>query len=535
MADKLKEIQAKVLDWWNKFTSRQKTIIIGIAAVVVFTFAILIYIFTKPQYTKLITCENTADAAAVIEILDGASISHQESGDGLVIKVQSKQLSDANLALGSAGYAPDDWTLEDVFSGGISSTAADVQKKYKLYLEKKLEKDLAGYKSIKSAKVFLNIPDQDGTLIMKTVESSAYVQLELDGEFTKENATGLAKALATALHNETTANIVIMDTNANLLFSGEEDYTTAGIASSMMELRNQAETMVASQVKKVLLGTNQFDMVEVACGLDIDYTSYERTINSYSPAEGQDTGMISHQEIYDEESENGVTTGGTPGTDSNDETTNLYQDGNGSSSSSKSETVTDYQNDNTLEHSTTPAGGVDFTNSSISITGITYRAIREEDAKNQGLLDGISWEEYKSANDGLKTKLEVDPDFYSIVSNATRIGEDNITIVAYEEIVCFDSEGMNISWTDILSVAMLVIILGLLAFVVLRSMRSKRVAQEEEELSVEKLLQSTPEEELEDIDPEGKSETRKMIEKFVDDNPEAAANLLRNWLTEDWG
>ena len=62
----------------------------------------------------------------------------------------------------------------------------------------------------------------------------------------------------------------------------------------------------------------------------------------------------------------------------------------------------------------------------------------------------------------------------------------------------------------------------------------KEVA-EEEELSVENLLQSTPEVEVEDIEVETKSETRKMIEKFVDDNPEAAANLLRNWLNEDWG
>ena len=31
-----------------------------------------------------------------------------------------------------------------------------------------------------------------------------------------------------------------------------------------------------------------------------------------------------------------------------------------------------------------------------------------------------------------------------------------------------------------------------------------------------------------------KSETRKAIEKFVDENPEAVALLLRNWLNDDW-
>ena len=49
MTDKLKEIPAKVLEWWNKFTARQKTVIIGIGAVVIFTFAIIIYVFSQPQ------------------------------------------------------------------------------------------------------------------------------------------------------------------------------------------------------------------------------------------------------------------------------------------------------------------------------------------------------------------------------------------------------------------------------------------------------------------------------------------------------
>ncbi len=78
------------------------------------------------------------------------------------------------------------------------------------------------------------------------------------------------------------------------------------------------------------------------------------------------------------------------------------------------------------------------------------------------------------------------------------------------------------------------IILGLLAFVVLRGMRGEKTEEVEEELSVETLLQSTPEQQLDDIELETKSETRKLIEKFVDENPESAAALLRNWLNEDW-
>ena len=97
-----------------------------------------------------------------------------------------------------------------------------------------------------------------------------------------------------------------------------------------------------------------------------------------------------------------------------------------------------------------------------------------------------------------------------------------------------DAEGMAVTPTDILQIVLIVLILGLLAFVIIRSMRADKETVEEEEVSVESLLQSTQDSGLEDIEVEAKSETRKLIEKFVNENPEAAANLLRNWLQEDW-
>lgn len=530
MADKLKEIPAKVLAWWNKFTTRQKSIIIGISAAVIFTFAILIYVFTKPQYTRLLTCDNTSQAAEVVDILDGAGITHKESADALVISVLSSQISDANLALATGGYVPDDYTIQDALSGGMSTTASDKEKTYTYYMEKQLAKDLSAMSAVKSAKVHLHIPEQNGTLVRQQQEASAFIQLELDGTFTSANATNMAKAVATSLGNETTANITILDSDSNLLFSGGDDYSTAGIANSMQELQNQAEAMVANQVKKVLLGTNQFDNIEVTSHLTMDYSNYEETVKEYYANDGRDEGMLAHEENFESENSNGVS--GVPGTDSNNENSYMYQDSS-NSSSSQTENSRDYLPNESSRYTVTPAGGINYSSSSMSIAMITYREIREEDVKRQGLLDGTTWEEYKAANSA-DVKRDVDQEMYNMAANATGISADNITIVSYESPIFYDAEGMNISWTNILSIIMFVIILGLLAFVVLRSMRTQTAGTEEEELSVENLLQSTPEAELEDIDVESKSETRKMIEKFVDENPEAAASLLRNWLNEDW-
>lgn len=531
MPDKIKEILDKVLAWWNKFTTKQKTIIIGITAVVVFTFAILIHVFTKPQYIQWQQCSTTAESAEIIAILDSNGVSHQVSDDGLSIKVRSSQVSIANLALGAAGYVPDDYSFKDAMTGGFSTTQTTMDRQWLRYMEGKLAKDIAAMDSVKSAVVTLNLPQNTGTLIDTDEEASAWIQLTLQDKFTSEQAATVARAVATGLGNRSTANITIVDNNANLLFSGEEDYSTAGVANNMMELRAQAETKVGADVKRVLVGSQQFDMIEVACRLKIDFAEYKRTVHEYYANAGREEGMLAHRESYEDENSSGA--GGLPGTDSNDELTYQFQDGTNSESSS-SQMLEDFLPNELISVENLPPGIIDYSDSSLALTAITYRTLREEEARNRGLLDGISWEEYKATHSD-DTKLEVDEDFYRIVANATGIPQENITILAYERPQFIDRVGMSVSATDILSIVLIVIILALLAFVVIRSMAGRKETEQEEELSVENLLQSTPEQSLEDIEVESKSETRKMIEKFVDENPEAVANLLRNWLNEDWG
>ena len=53
MADKIKELFNKVLEWWNRFSTKQKTFIISAGAGVILALAILVTVLTRPQYTLL--------------------------------------------------------------------------------------------------------------------------------------------------------------------------------------------------------------------------------------------------------------------------------------------------------------------------------------------------------------------------------------------------------------------------------------------------------------------------------------------------
>lgn len=533
LLEKLKEIWGRIMEWWNRFTAKQKTLIITAASVVILTLVILVTVMNQPKYVLLRECTSTAEAAEVKELLVGEGLDYKISDDGLMISILKSQQSDANLLLGANNIQAASYGIENVTNGSFSTTESDKQKKHVVYLQKYLENDvIQKFSAIKSAKVTLNIPENDGTLIASDEESYAWVLLELKDEFSVDNAAYLARAVATAIGNETTNHIVIMDTEGNMLFTGDDNVTVSGAANAQLSVKSEAERLVKEEVRRVLLGTNEFDNVEVATNLILDFSTTNKTSHTYTPAEGQTQGVLSHEDIFNSENTSGG--GGVPGTDSNDDDTTYVIEDTTNSTSTQSEESRDYLPNEEITEVSIPAGLINYSQSSLAAALIRYNVIREEEAQAQGLLDGLTWEEYKIANKG-RTKLEIDEDFFATVARATGISEENISLVAYSENVFFDREGSGITTTDILQIALIVVILALLAFVVLRSMRSEKHEEEEEELSVETLLQSTPEDRLEDISLEDESEEKKLINKFVDENPEAAANLLRNWLNEDWG
>ena len=74
LVDKLKEFGNKILEWWNRFTAKQKTLIVGIVAVVILAIVIIVSRLTKPQYVLLRECETTKEAAEVRDLLNGENL-----------------------------------------------------------------------------------------------------------------------------------------------------------------------------------------------------------------------------------------------------------------------------------------------------------------------------------------------------------------------------------------------------------------------------------------------------------------------------
>lgn len=534
MPENVQNILNKIKEWWKKFSVKQKTLLISLTAIVVLTLVILAVVMNRPDMVTLISCEDATQASEVKNLLEGEGIPYDVSQDGLTFQVNAKDEADASILLGSNAIPTEGYSIDNVFNGSFSTTEADKNKKYQLYLEQKFADQLASMSNVESASVSLSLPDEDGTIISMNQETYASVILQLNGEMSEDQAAGIAKFVATEVGNDSTDNILLLDSDGNVLFSGGDTSTALGMANSQLSVKSKAENMVKGEVKDVVLGTDVYDNVEVGLNLAMNFDTEEYTNHHYYLDEGQEQGYLDSRSTFESEATGGEA--GVPGTDSNDNDTTYVLPDSEITSSSVNEVKEDFLPSEEITRRNSEGGTVDFENSSISVVATSYVVYDEKALKEDGTLDDMTFDQFVAQN-GDRVKTTVDDEFYDMVANATGISRDNITIVAYDVPFFKYASASGRDVADYLQIALAVLIFALLGFVVFRSTRKQEEQEMEPELSVESLLETTKEaaqESLEDIGYAEKSETRILIERFVEEKPEAAAALLRNWLNEEW-
>jgi flagellar M-ring protein FliF len=537
MPEQIQAILNKILEWWRKFTRRQQVLIVSITAVVVVSLIILGVILTRPTMMQLVACEDGKQAAAVKTLLEDEGIKYETSQDGYTFYIDEKDEWRANVLLGSNEIPTSKYTIDNVIDGSFSTTEADKQKRYKILLEQQFAEDIEQFEMIEKARVTLNIPEDDGTIIARDQPGWSSVILTLSAPISDETVTGIATIMATNLANETTDNITIMDTDGNLLYPTASTGSAGASASANQDARDKARAEIVSRVQTVLDGTNLYDAVSVGVNLSMNFDENSYVDYDYSVDEGRTEGYLDSESGSSSSSIGG--NGGVPGTDTNDDDTTYVMEDNNQTQTSTEEFVKDYLPDERITTHKDEIGKQILDDSSISVTCKKFAIYNQDKMEKDGTLEeaGQTFDEFVKANSN-PVQMEVTDDIVEIVARTTGFPVANVKVVAYEIPMFQYSEGMPIKPTDIIQIVLALLIFAMLGFVVFRSLKTEEEEPVEQELTIDDLIASTAaeeEEELEDIGYTEKSEARILIEKFVDEKPEAVAQLLRNWLNEDWG
>lgn len=535
MPEQVKQILDKIVEWWKKFNNKQRIIILSAIGVVMIALVILYVTVSMPHPEDLYICKDYAEAAEIAKLLEGEGIEYTTDSDGLIFMVDEADIAKASMLLGENDFPSKAYDISNVVTGSFTSTESDKQKLWQTYLEDKFKDHISQLSNVENCTIDITLPKNDGTIASREEEATAAVTLTLRSSMSPEQAQGLARYIATQLGNSSTDGITIIDNSANVIYSGADANTIYGANTSQISFKEKLKAIKKEEIRKLIVDSDMFSEVQISMELAVDFDTSKISKKELGIPEGMEIGALTSISEYSEESQSGVQ-GGVPGTDENDGDNTTYVTGeDGFTYLTIEESEKLYEYNEILTEIIRSGGYTVYDDSSVSLVANKYVVYDEAELKLLGQLDDMTFKEFQVANNE-KRIVAAEDYLVGLIANATGIPESRISIVCYEipQFVPIPEDTRSIA--DYWQIILTVLIFVLLGFVVFRSTRTQKEEELETELSVETLLQSTNEatDPLEDIGYNEKSDVRIMIEKFVDENPEAVALLLRNWLNEEW-
>lgn len=536
MHEKLLSYKNIASEKWAQFDKGLKTRIVVIAVGLMVIMGLMIYLAAKPDWVVLKSKSDEATIGQMQQMFNDAGIKNKVTERATSIEVLEKDLNAAKILIAESDLIDQkDFKWDDVSSQiGIGMTENDKNKIYQNGDQKEIEQLIKEFKNVRNATVKLAIPENTSVFENNKNKVKAAVTIETTSGFTRDNAVTIAKLVETSVPGLEAENITISDQDGKLLYSGNE---SNGLTMSTKE---EIEKNKYDEIERKIQDTLSplFYDVKIISNIKFDWDKKTETNISYRPPVDDSNVGVPKTQIEQTENVVNGTGGAEPGVESNDQNpTNYAMDNSSNGTYDRSDKQTEYLYDSTEEIKEAAIGTVIPEQSSISVVVYKEKIYDEATLKKEKVLNkDLTWEQFKAQNSA-ENIIDVDERLLETIKVGT--GIENVTLVGYEKPVFVDKVAEPIAIEQIIVLIILVILIALLAFALIKKAQPDEIEEIEPEISIEDLIATNKREDEEVAEKisginEMESEFKLKIEEFIDDNPEAAAQLLRNWLNDEW-
>ena len=548
VVDKAKAIWGKV---WERLKKISKKIYIAAAAALVVLAVILVIVLNNKPYSTLVTNVSMDEMSSVLQLLEAWGVRDYkvENGDTiLVLESQQSQLQARVL-------------MENVFQSGqtkyfdnLSALSTNQERNTAILmdLEEKLRATIRSFENVQDAVVSLT-PGEDRGYILDSgnvVNATAAVKVSMrDGKkLTTQQAAAIREFVSNSLQGLEISRVSITDDYGNT-YSGGSLTADSDASALKMQLEEEQSNKIRTQVMQVLAPAFGEENVDVAvnCVVEVGNVT-ENRVDVYLPEYAQNgetngrgiIGSLIYQWSYNRDGDE--TVGGVVGTESNsnipnqdfsqyvENTPNL----DGTESAADASGQIDYDNSRSEKHIVTTAGYLKDCSVAVSINSTTA-----------GNVDTAAWQQHVARAAGIYGEVDEESGLESL--------DGRISVISYpffrEEppapvpgILDIEIAGIPL-WVLIAAAGGLLLFIILLVVILLaRRRRRKRLEAQEAEAQaseVDALLaavglggQATDDNgaDVMEIQTEQSMQLRKDIRQFASENPEIAAQMVRNWL-----
>ena len=541
MQEKVKGFLNKGKQLWTGAKKRTKILAAAVLVVAAGAIVAVVVASQNQPYATLFTELSQTDMTTITSYLTENGVSDFRIVEDDTIMVPADQEVQLKAQLVSQGYVNSGYAYNySTYLDNVSAlTTESERQQLALYeLNDSTSAVIRSMEGVKDATVRFT-PGEDNTYVLDSgnvVEASAYVKVTMkDGVPLSETmANGIRNLVSSAIQGLKIENVTIVDSYGNTYAPDDGLGDLEDSAALKLRLEEQVNNTLEKKIMSVLEPVYGAENVSVSVNSIVDVDKVYTDSTNYSTedwaADGSTNGEgIIGQKIYDnrlEADENG-TAGGTVGTDTNadiptyPENEGEMEPGNGVVSSSGQ---TNYL--------------VDEENKQVQRVGGTIADVMVSVTINEAVSGGVDVDDlypHVARAAGITTADQMEKVHILIAPFNTG---DNTPVDTDEDTTTQDGLLVDswILYAALGGLVLFVLILVLVLLLIRRHRRKKAAALAAElEQSGEMLQEAAPTPEGADImemQTEKSMELRKDVRKFAEENPEIAAQMVRNWLKE---
>jgi flagellar M-ring protein FliF len=292
-------------EFWNGLTARQRTMMIGGAAVAIVALLVFVFVLSKPEYKILYSGLGQEESQTIAKRLAEKGVSYEVTPDGATLKVAPDDIDKARLDLASQGLPRSGRLGFEIFDKPNWAGSDFAEKvNYQRALEGELERTIQTIQAVEAVRVHLVMP-RESLFTERERDAKAAVVLKLHGTRLEEDSVrAITYLVASAVDTLKPENVTIVSADGRAL-------SQAGRTVSVEQAK--LEALLAARLEATLAPVIGEAHMHATVNVEFDSSSTETQQETYDPLKAV---VLTTQQSEDRQGA-GAGAGGVPGTASN--------------------------------------------------------------------------------------------------------------------------------------------------------------------------------------------------------------------------
>jgi len=271
-------------NYFDGLSKQKKILSAASAGLVVMGIIVLVGLLRRDPYQVLYSDLKPEETKSVAKKLSEQNISYQVNEDNTALSVPASQVYRARMELAKEGLPGQDVVGFEKFDNSTLGMSSYVQRiQYVRAVQGELTRSIQRLSSVKTARVHISVPPKK-TFLEDEDPPKASVVLELRSGMSpsKQEVTGIAHLVASAVEGLKVNQITIVDTKGNFLHRPDDD-RSPNIPTALLEMQRSIETEYERRIEEMLTPVVGFGKVRAKVTAEIDPSRVNTTEETFDP------------------------------------------------------------------------------------------------------------------------------------------------------------------------------------------------------------------------------------------------------------